>query len=226
MIDFEKFKKLFQIKKLYNFSMNNNYEAGSKGEENEYAAFKDGYTTQKAIDEDLDIEQDWIYHEHLKILEQYEFIVAEDYNQINQDEELYADYMSGKNALIEYQEVIVKNQNDFSEKAIEETAMLKDMFINATDNIAEKVINKLGIQIEDIVEAILNKKQAIGNKQEMLTVRELAEIYAIKEGQQKQLRGRIHNPLPFHQERPSAKITYKISEVEEWISKQKVKRGI
>lgn len=59
-----------------------------------------------------------------------------------------------------------------------------------------------------------------------ISVRDLEDLYSISESQQKGLRGRIKNPLPYHQDGHGGKIRYKVSEVEEWMSLQKVKRGV
>ncbi len=59
-----------------------------------------------------------------------------------------------------------------------------------------------------------------------ISVRELEDTYSISESQQKGLRGRVKNPLPFYQDRQGGKIRYKVTEVEEWMGQQKVKRGI
>lgn len=59
-----------------------------------------------------------------------------------------------------------------------------------------------------------------------LSVKELAIRYSLSESQQKQLRGRIKNQLPFYQDGIGGKIKYKVSEIDEWMSSQKVKRGI
>jgi len=55
-----------------------------------------------------------------------------------------------------------------------------------------------------------------------LTVKELSDLYGISESQQKSLRGRINNPLPYNQDGAGGKIRYKLSEVEEWMSQHKV----
>ena len=58
-----------------------------------------------------------------------------------------------------------------------------------------------------------------------ISVRDLEDTYSISESQQKGLRGRIKNPLPFCQDGPGGKIRYKVSEVEEWMGQQKVRQG-
>ena len=59
-----------------------------------------------------------------------------------------------------------------------------------------------------------------------ISVKELENSYCISESQQKGLRGRIKNPLPFYQDGQGGKIRYKVSEIEEWMNQQKIKRGI
>ena len=59
-----------------------------------------------------------------------------------------------------------------------------------------------------------------------ISVKELERTFAISESQQKGLRGRIYNPLPYYQDGEGGKIRYKVSEIDEWMNKQKIKRGI
>lgn len=59
-----------------------------------------------------------------------------------------------------------------------------------------------------------------------LSVKELANRYSISESQQKQLRGRVKDSLPYYQDGIGGKIKYKVSEIDMWVSSQKVKRGI
>ena len=51
----------------------------------------------------------------------------------------------------------------------------------------------------------------------------LEGLYDYSEQQQKHLRGRVKNPLPYYQEKEGDKIRYKVSEIDEWISLQKMK---
>ena len=59
-----------------------------------------------------------------------------------------------------------------------------------------------------------------------LSVKELTNRYSISESKQKQLRGRVKNSLPYYQDGIGGKIKYKVSEIDEWVKSQKVKRGI
>jgi len=59
-----------------------------------------------------------------------------------------------------------------------------------------------------------------------LSVKELANRYSISESQQKHLRGRVKDSLPYYQDGIGGKIKYKVAEIDEWVKSQKVKRGI
>lgn len=53
-----------------------------------------------------------------------------------------------------------------------------------------------------------------------LTSKELVEVYNISESSQKNYRGRLNDPLPFHQKVPRGKIVYVVEEVEKWLKNQ------
>ncbi len=72
----------------------------------------------------------------------------------------------------------------------------------------------------------IQKKIPSESSLQYLSVKELAKRYSKSESQQKQLRGRVKDPLPFYQDGIGGKITYKVSEIDEWMNSQKVKRGI
>ncbi len=80
---------------------------------------------------------------------------------------------------------------------------------------------------KEIREDIDKLREDVNNKLTLpkayISVRELSEQYSISESQQKGLRGRIKNPLPFYQDGQGGKIRYKVSEVEEWMSQQKIR---
>jgi hypothetical protein len=71
-----------------------------------------------------------------------------------------------------------------------------------------------------------NKLNEITVQTEYIGTKELERRFDIKERSQKSYRGRIKNPLPYHQDIENGKISYKVSEVEEWKSNQKVIRDI
>ena len=53
-----------------------------------------------------------------------------------------------------------------------------------------------------------------------ITVKEYTEIYDMSKGAQETARGRLHDPLPYHQIVPGGKITYNVEEVEKWRENQ------
>jgi len=175
-----------------------NYEELKHGDENPYKAGKESHFTEKELEEE---NQKYLEYEYNLALE-----IIQDFQESVLHEEEYADYIAAKQAIVEYQEIYIQKKNDFSEEVIEALKIQSDLIVSLS-----KELKKI-------------KDSLSPEKIEMLNVKELAQIYNIKEGQQKQLRGRLFNPLPFHQEKPGSKITYKREEIEEWVSKQKVKR--
>jgi len=106
----------------------------------------------------------------------------------------------------------------------------KELFCILIEKI-NRLEESLTTKKEDVIKInnILNDiKKSIPNETSIhyLSVKELAIRYSLSESQQKQLRGRIKNQLPFYQDGIGGKIKYKVSEIDEWMSSQKVKRGI
>ncbi len=64
----------------------------------------------------------------------------------------------------------------------------------------------------------INEKQRMRKIQEkdIINVKEYTEIYGDSKTTQKNDRGKRNNPLPYHQKVEGGKITYKVSEIEEW----------
>lgn len=71
------------------------------------------------------------------------------------------------------------------------------------------------------LKAIQSKRSSISSTPTYVSVKDLTRDYALSASQQKQFRGRIKDPLPFHQEGEGSKIRYKINEIEAWLGKQK-----
>lgn len=78
-------------------------------------------------------------------------------------------------------------------------------------------LNKL-LDLEDKIDL----KNDIINLQEkeVITVREFKILYGKSPESQKNLRGRIHDPLPYQQTVKNGKITYKKDEVKNWLDNQ------
>jgi len=66
------------------------------------------------------------------------------------------------------------------------------------------------------IEQQMKKIQAKKN----ITVKEFVDIYSIGKTSQQNYRGRIHDPLPYHQKVEGGKITYNVEEVEQWFDNQ------
>lgn len=102
----------------------------------------------------------------------------------------------------------------------------KELFTIIIDKLAElssrvhdskEEINMLGNSLK----AIQSKRSSISSTPTYVSAKDLTRDYALSASQQKQFRGRIKDPLPFHQESKGSKIRYKINEIEEWLGKQK-----
>ena len=88
------------------------------------------------------------------------------------------------------------------------------------------IINRQSIQLSAIAAQMIAQNEKLDNiiiPSEYIGVKELERRFDIKERSQKSYRGRVVNPLPFYQENENAKIRYKVSEIEEWMEKQKAR---
>jgi len=82
-------------------------------------------------------------------------------------------------------------------------------------------LNKLLKQEERYKEILEIEKQMIKiQSKKNISVKEFAEIYNVSKTSQQNYRGRIHNPLPYHQKVEGGKITYNVEEVEQWFDNQ------
>ena len=53
-----------------------------------------------------------------------------------------------------------------------------------------------------------------------ITVKEFSEIYNVSVSSQQNYRGRLYDPLPYHQKVFRGNITYIVSEIEKWLENQ------
>lgn len=72
--------------------------------------------------------------------------------------------------------------------------------------------NERVIEVEQEIQRIQVKKN--------ITVSEFAAIYNISKTSQQNYRGRLHDPLPYHQKVEGGKIVYVVEEVEKWFDNQ------
>ena len=109
---------------------------------------------------------------------------------------------------------------------------MTDIDIEQIIDVMSIVCNKLddqAIQLSTIAAQMIaqnEKLNALTPQSEYIGTKELERRFDIKERSQKSYRGRIKNPLPYHQDIENGKISYRVSEVEEWKSSQKVIRDI
>ncbi len=68
------------------------------------------------------------------------------------------------------------------------------------------------IDLEQQMKKIQSKKN--------ITVKEFSEIYNISKTSQQNYRGRLNDPLPYHQKVEGGKIVYVVEEVEKWFDNQ------
>lgn len=69
---------------------------------------------------------------------------------------------------------------------------------------------------ENDIEAYMVRIQA----KKYITVKEFSEIYNVSISSQQNYRGRLYDPLPYHQKVQRGKITYIVDEVEKWLENQ------
>ena len=82
-------------------------------------------------------------------------------------------------------------------------------------------LNKLLKQEERYKEILEIEKQMIKIQvKKNITVKEFAEIYNVSKTSQQNYRGRLDNPLPYHQKVEGGKIIYNVEEVEKWFENQ------
>jgi len=113
------------------------------------------------------------------------------------------------------------NTNDMSKYDVEQLLDVIKIINNKLDN--------QSIQLSTIAAQVLEQNEklnALTPQSEYIGTKELEKRFDIKERSQKAYRGRVKNPLPFHQDVENGKISYKVSEIEEWKSNQRVKRDI
>jgi len=126
------------------------------------------------------------------------------------------------NHILEYRnKEIYDNENVYTSKYdYEEKDRLNNITTNKYDIPLVK-LNKLLKQEERYKEILEIEKQMIKiQSKKNISVKEFAEIYNVSKTSQQNYRGRIHNPLPYHQKVEGGKITYNVEEVEQWFDNQ------
>ncbi|WP_421715355.1 hypothetical protein [Arcobacter arenosus] len=126
--------------------------------------------------------------------------VSKFYPQIFSDENFYEN--------VELDEKIKEAQEVFnfiSNKNIELMIELNNLLDKEDQNIEV-------LKLEEKMKEIQVKK--------FITVKDFEKIYNISSSSQKGLRGRLNDPIPYHQKVQGGKIVYVVEEVEKWFENQ------
>jgi hypothetical protein len=112
-------------------------------------------------------------------------------------------------------ENIYTNTYDYKEKD-----RLNAITIDKYDKPLVKLNNllKQEYQYKEVLE--IEKQMMKIQSKKNISVKEFAEIYNVSKTSQQNYRGRIHDPLPYHQKVEGGKIVYNVEEVERWFENQ------
>ena len=67
---------------------------------------------------------------------------------------------------------------------------------------------------------LIEKEIITRENKKYITISDFKEIYNISISSQQQFRGRLNDPLPYHQKMIRGKVTYIVEEVEKWFQNQ------
>lgn len=96
------------------------------------------------------------------------------------------------------------------------------------NNITMEKYDKPLVKLNKLLTKPEQYKEVLDIEQEMrkiqtknnITVKEFSEIYNISKTSQQNYRGRLYDPLPYHQKVAGGKIVYVVKEVEDWFDNQ------
>jgi hypothetical protein len=118
-------------------------------------------------------------------------------------------------------EKVVDLVNSNTEKLEKRIRTIQDMQL-AMQQSMEKIFEEQKKVLKEIQQQN-EKTDLVTDDIEYIGTKELAKKFDIKIGSQKNLRGRVNNPLPYHQDMENGKISYYVPNIREWKYKQKVK---
>lgn len=84
----------------------------------------------------------------------------------------------------------------------------------------EESVDYMKLSIESLLKKQSAQEMTKIQSKKYITVKEFSEIYSISKTSQQNYRGRIHDPLPYHQKVVGGKITYIVEEVKNWLENQ------
>ena len=167
-----------------------NYEKRSKGDENSYLAFKEGYVTETEEDEANDAFKDWAYHDALKTIEEANAIVK------NIDD--YADLVSANANIVEYREVVLEYETNHNIDLVNKIESLENIIIDLATKVSDSISN---IPISE---------------KKLITIKDFENLYSVNEEAQRKLRKRKMDPIPFEQQKDGSTVFYDIKDVDRW----------
>lgn len=117
----------------------------------------------------------------------------------------------------EFKEESLKNLNDtWYSYSLEVTELLFENF-NSLKGYAYTLIDLLDKNSQkEYKDRLIKINIEYIQKKKYLNVNEFAEVYHMSKTQQQTRRGRLHDPLPYHQHVEGGKILYDVEEVEKW----------
>lgn len=83
-----------------------------------------------------------------------------------------------------------------------------------------KLNNLLEIEDRNVELLKITNSMAKIQAKKYITIKEFTEIYNVSTTSQQSKRGRLDDPLPYHQAVKNGKITYHVEEVEKWLENQ------
>jgi hypothetical protein len=84
----------------------------------------------------------------------------------------------------------------------------------------EDSVDYLKRSLESLLKQQSSQEMTKIQSKKYITVKEFSEIYSISKTSQQNYRGRIHDPLPYHQKVEGGKISYIVEEVKNWLENQ------
>ena len=117
----------------------------------------------------------------------------------------------------------------FIEKVLSESDINKDIQENILKRIQryqDDTIHTIAYElpelftIEPITAPNSKTRMQLIQEKKYITVKEFEEVYNVSKTSQQNYRGRLYDPLPYHQKVQGGKIVYVVEEVENWFANQ------
>jgi len=131
--------------------------------------------------------------------------------------EEYREEIEDRNSFLYY---LTQEYEQISDSDLDEIFSKMNKYEQKYFNLLFKVNNLLKYENKD--KTLMNLEQELKNIQvkKNITVNEFTKIYNVSKSSQANFRGRLYDPLPFHQKVLGGKIVYVVEEVEKWFQNQ------